>query len=207
MQFFPKLRVQHPVGHWETLPYDSFSPHQDIISQRLRRSITRSRHASGPTLDHSSRHLMPVTHATAELHRPFQSTGQTVDRLDLHGLRRRLEQAGYNAVEQVLEHGEFTPASLLIFPMGSKEPYRTTSSMMKSIPSEPSIRIANAPASLLPPYACCQPTKFRDGQRHRAVPRPLPGALRDQPGPECIYQQVSKGLWLAGIEYYLPSLS
>ena len=76
---------------------DSFSPHQDIISQRLE-ALYR--------LPRMQRGLLILPIATLMLRTAPQSfidryslLVKPGDRLDLHGLRRRLEQAGYNAVE------------------------------------------------------------------------------------------------------------
>ena len=143
----PKPRPVLLFPDWETLPYDSFSPHQDIISQRLETLYHL------PRMQHG---LLIIPVATLMLRTPPQSfidrfslLVKPGDMLDLHGLRRRLEQAGYNAVEQVLEHGEFAARGSLLdlFPMGSKEPYTSTSSMMRSILSVPSIPTASAPVS------------------------------------------------------------
>jgi transcription-repair coupling factor (superfamily II helicase) len=109
---------------WETLPYDNFSPHQDIVSDRL---LTLFRL---PTL----RRGILVVPCSTLMHRlpPKEyvagnslvlKTGQDLDSLEF---RRNLERNGYRSVETVFEHGEFAQrGSLLdIFPMGSSLPYR-----------------------------------------------------------------------------------
>ena len=109
---------------WETLPYDSFSPHQDIISERLDTLYRLPATTSGilvvpiPTLMHR---LAPTEYiAGSSL---VMATGQTVD---IDSFRRNLQRNGYLNVETVYEHGEFAlRGSLLdIFPMGSERPYR-----------------------------------------------------------------------------------
>ncbi len=109
---------------WETLPYDNFSPHQDIISERLSTLHRLPTLAGGvlvvpiPTL----MHRLPPTEYLAGSALMLQ-TGQS---LDVHAFRGNLEQNGYRNVETVFEHGEFAlRGSLLdIYPMGSELPYR-----------------------------------------------------------------------------------
>jgi transcription-repair coupling factor (superfamily II helicase) len=109
---------------WETLPYDSFSPHQDIISERLNTLYRLPSLAAGvlvvpmPTLMHR---LAPTEYiAGSSL---VLAPGQT---LDVTSFRRNLERNGYRNVDTVYEHGEFAlRGSLLdIFPMGSEMPFR-----------------------------------------------------------------------------------
>lgn len=109
---------------WETLPYDNFSPHQDIISERLS-TLDRLRRTSGgilvvpiPTLMHR---LAPVDYIAAST--LVLQAGQT---LDIDAFRRDLQRNGYLNVETVYEHGEFALRGSLfdIYPMGSALPYR-----------------------------------------------------------------------------------
>ena len=109
---------------WETLPYDNFSPHQDIISERLDTLYRLPAATSGilvvpiPTLMHR---LAPTEYiAGSSL---VLETGQS---LDIDSFRRNLQRNGYVNVETVYEHGEFAlRGSLLdIYPMGSELPYR-----------------------------------------------------------------------------------
>ena len=109
---------------WETLPYDSFSPHEDIISERLHTLYRLPRTRSGilvvpvSTLMHR---LAPTDYVAGSS--LVLSPGDTLDR---DSFRRNLERNGYRAVDTVYEHGEFAlRGSLLdIFPMGSERPYR-----------------------------------------------------------------------------------
>ncbi|MEH6609903.1 MAG: transcription-repair coupling factor [Halioglobus sp.] len=109
---------------WETLPYDSFSPHQDIISERLS-TLHRLPSVSGgvlivpiPTLMHRLPPKEYIAGSSLVLER-----GQT---LDIAAFRQNLSHNGYNNVETVFEHGEYAfRGSLLdIYPMGSELPYR-----------------------------------------------------------------------------------
>lgn len=109
---------------WETLPYDNFSPHQDIISERLSTLYRLPSLSTGvlivpmPTLMHR---LAPTEYiAGSSL---VLEAGQ---QLELNSFRRNLERNGYHNVETVYEHGEFAlrGALLDIFPMGSETPFR-----------------------------------------------------------------------------------
>ena len=109
---------------WETLPYDNFSPHQDIVSERLHTFHRLPAMGRGvlivpmPTL----MHRLPPTEYVAGNSLVLE-TGQA---LVLDDFRRNLERNGYRNVETVYEHGEFAlRGSLLdVFPMGSDLPYR-----------------------------------------------------------------------------------
>lgn len=90
---------------WETLPYDNFSPHQDIISERLSTLHRLRRMTAGilvvpiPTLMHR---LAPTDYIAASS--LLLAQGQT---LDIDSFRRDLQRNGYLNVETVYEHGEF----------------------------------------------------------------------------------------------------
>lgn len=109
---------------WETLPYDHFSPHQDIVSQRLRTFYEL------PKLTHGIV-LLPVT--TAMLRTPPQHyiDSNTLDlklgdTFDSEAFAKTLMLNGYRNVETVFEHGEMAirGALLDVFPMGSTVPFR-----------------------------------------------------------------------------------
>ncbi len=109
---------------WETLPYDNFSPHQDIISERLHTLFRLPQLHQGilvvpmPTL----MHRLPPTEYVAGSALVLEE-GQV---LDLGTFRKNLQTNGYRNVETVFEHGEFALRGSLfdIFPMGSDLPYR-----------------------------------------------------------------------------------
>lgn len=109
---------------WETLPYDYFSPHQDIISERLSTlaNLPKAERAIAviPALSLQLR-LPPVSYILG--HSFSLSVGET---LDMDKLRQQLVSAGYQSVDGVYEHGEFCVrgAILDIFPMGSETPFR-----------------------------------------------------------------------------------
>ena len=109
---------------WETLPYDHFSPHPDIVSQRL---STLNR------LPQLTRGLVVVPVQTLMQRLPPLAwiAGQTFDlqvgqRFDLDAEKRRLEAAGYRNVPQVLDPGDFAVRGGLldVYPMGADAPFR-----------------------------------------------------------------------------------
>jgi transcription-repair coupling factor (superfamily II helicase) len=114
----------HVFPDWETLPYDTFSPHEDIISQRLETLNTLPKLNKGililplNTLLHR---LPPKTFI--ERHSLSLKISQ---RIDLGAYRSSLESVGYRHVETVYEHGEYTIRGAIfdIFPMGSELPVR-----------------------------------------------------------------------------------
>ena len=190
---------------WETLPYDVFSPYQDIISQRLE-TLYRL-----PQLSHAVL-VAPVATVMQRLP-PRRFLDATVfllkvgDTLDPEAMRERLETAGYRRVGQVMEHGEYAArGSLLdVFPMGAKAPVR-----IDLFDNEvESIRVFD-------------PETQRSNDRIEQL-RILPGrefplddaaivrfrkAFRDgfggDPNRSLIYKDVSNGIAPGGLEYYLP---
>ncbi|MCF5223638.1 transcription-repair coupling factor, partial [Pseudomonas syringae] len=103
--FAPTLPVLH-FPDWETLPYDLFSPHQDIISQRIA-SLYRL-----PELEHGVL-VVPITTALHRLAPTKFLLGSSLvldvgQQLDVNAMRTRLEASGYRYVDTVYEHGEFT---------------------------------------------------------------------------------------------------
>ncbi len=202
--FAPSLPVLH-FPDWETLPYDVFSPHQDIISQRIAALYQL------PELTHGVL-VVPITTA---LHRLAPKrfllgsslvldVGQT---LDVDQMRSRLEAAGYRCVDTVYEHGEFAVRGALIdlFPMGSALPYRIDlfddeietlrtfdPENQRSIEKVDSVRLLPAREFPVKKEAV---TGFRARFRERF----------DVDFRRCpVYQDLSTGITPAGIEYYLP---
>jgi transcription-repair coupling factor (superfamily II helicase) len=109
---------------WETLPYDVFSPHPDITSERISTLHQLPGLTSGIVIVSATTLLMRLP---PRQYIDGQSlVVQTGDRLDLDSFRLRLEAAGYTCVGQVMEHGEFAVRGSLIdlFPMGSELPFR-----------------------------------------------------------------------------------
>ena len=120
-----------PILHfpdWETLPYDLFSPHPDIVSQRVA-ALYRL-----PTVRRGVL-VVPVSSLMQRLPPPEWIAGNALDlrrgqKLDMAAEKRRLESSGYRNVPQVLDPGDFAVRGALLdlFPMGSEVPYRIGSS-------------------------------------------------------------------------------
>src|SRR3990167_3108077 len=202
--FAPSLPVLH-FPDWETLPYDLFSPHQDIISQRIA-ALYRL-----PELKHG----ILVVQINTALHRLAPKrfllgsslVMQVGQRLEVNQMRVNLEAAGYRCVDTVYEHGEFAVRGALIdlFPMGSSQPYRIDlfddeietlrtfdPETQRSIDKVESIKLLPAREFPLEKKAV---TDFRGRFRERF----------DVDFRRCpIYQDLSTGITPAGIEYYLP---
>ncbi len=190
---------------WETLPYDTFSPHQDIVSRRLE---TLSRIAD---LD---RGFVVIAMSTLLQRLPPRAyVGQGTqrfsvgDRVDIADLTQRLDAAGYVRVPQVEEHGEFAVRGSLLdlYPMGAESPYRLDllddeiESLRSFAPDTQRTLDRHESVVLLParefPLTPAAIRGFR--QRYRA--RFEGDATRSR-----IYRDVSQGLAPGGIEYYLP---
>ncbi|QOR39312.1 transcription-repair coupling factor [Billgrantia diversa] len=123
LNFFAKVPVL-PFPDWETLPYDSFSPHQDIVSERLR-TLRRLQNGEHGIV------LVPVNTLMQRLPPVAYIAGRVLTlevgmRLDREGFRESLSRAGYRAVETVYEPGEYALRGALIdlYPMGSESPLR-----------------------------------------------------------------------------------
>ena len=109
---------------WETLPYDHFSPHQDIISTRIETLFKLPSVKQGILIVPISTLLLRLAPKSyLKQHTLIIKSGQIVE---LQTLRADLEEAGYYAVDQVMDHGEFCArGSILdIYPMGSDKPFR-----------------------------------------------------------------------------------
>ncbi len=202
--FAPELPVLH-FPDWETLPYDVFSPHQDIISQRIAALYQL------PELTHGVL-VVPITTALHRLAPKRFLLGSSLvldvgQKLDVEQMRLRLEAAGYRCVDTVYEHGEFAVRGALIdlYPMGSALPYRIDlfddeietlrtfdPENQRSIEKVDSVRLLPAREFPLKKESV---TGFRARFRERF----------DVDFRRCpVYQDLSTGITPAGIEYYLP---
>ncbi|MFT6985012.1 MAG: transcription-repair coupling factor (superfamily II helicase) [Psychromonas sp.] len=125
LEFFVEDKVEIvSFPDWETLPYDHFSPHQDIISTRIETLYKLPNMQQGILIVPISTLLLRLAPPSYLLqHTLIIKNGQ---KIELQNLRANLQAAGYYAVEQVMEHGEYCArGSLLdIFPMASNTPYR-----------------------------------------------------------------------------------
>jgi transcription-repair coupling factor (superfamily II helicase) len=122
--FAPKSTEVLVIPDWETLPYDNFSPHPDITSERLKAFYHIPRMQRGVI-------IVPVTTLMQRTPPPHYVDGNTLllavgDAFDTESFVNNLVLNGYRSVDTVYEHGEFTVRGSLvdIFPMGSTVPYR-----------------------------------------------------------------------------------
>jgi len=209
VQFFaPALRLAI-FPDWETLPYDTFSPHQDLISERLATlwRISQRDKAQGADLV-----LVPATTALYRLAPPAFLAGYTFEfkvkqKLDEAKLKAQLTLAGYSHVTQVVSPGEYAVRGGLIdlFPMGSLVPYRVDlfddeidsirtfdPDSQRSLYPVPEVRLL--PGREFPMDEAAR-AKFRSRWRE---------LLDGDPTKSRIYKDMGNGVATAGIEYYLP---
>ncbi len=202
--FDPGLRV-HRLPDWEILPYDQFSPHPDLVSERL---ATLWQLANG-AFDVG---LVPVATALQRLAPRAYLAARAFDlkqkeRLDLGKLREQMVMAGYAHVQQVMSPGEFCVRGGLIdlYPTGSTVPYRIDLlgeeietirtfdvDTQRSIYPVPEVRLLPAREF---PLDDAGRARFRDQFRER---------FERDPSRSRIYKDVSNGLAPAGVEAYLP---
>ncbi|HKK13370.1 MAG TPA: transcription-repair coupling factor [Gammaproteobacteria bacterium] len=190
---------------WETLPYDTFSPHQDIVSQRIEALYRLPQLERGILVVPVATLMQRVApHAYLDRNTLVLDRGQ---KLDLDAMRERLTEAGYRYVSQVMEHGEFAVRGSLLdlFPMGSSLPYRIDlfdeeveslrtfdPDSQRSLDKVDSVRLLPAREFPLDGPAV---TRFR--QAYRAT-------FEGDPQASPVYRDVSQGIAPGGIEYYLP---
>jgi transcription-repair coupling factor (superfamily II helicase) len=206
--FAPDLRCAL-FPDWETLPYDTFSPHQDLISERLAtlwRIQQRSKDSGADVV------IVPATTALYRLAPPSFLAGYTFEfkvkqKLDEAKLKAQLTLAGYSHVTQVVSPGEYAVRGGLIdlFPMGSLVPYRVDlfddeidsirtfdPDTQRSLYPVPEVR-------LLPgrEFPMDDDARARFRNRWREL-------LDGDPTKSRIYKDIGNGVATAGIEYYLP---
>lgn len=190
---------------WETLPYERFSPHQDLVSERLS-ALWQIKSGAADVL------FVPVATAMQKLPPvPFLAgrtfwlkTGQT---LDIGRLKSDLVDAGYNHVSHVVAAGEFAVRGGIVdlFPMGSEMPYRIDLfddeiDSIKTFDTETQRTIS--PVSeirLLPAHEF--PT---DSEAQKIFRSRFREEVDGNPNDAAVYKAVSNGHFGAGVEYYLP---
>ncbi len=207
MQFFggTQLTVLN-FPAWETLPYDSFSPHQDIISERLA-ALSQLLSGEPCTL------VLPVASLMNRLPPRDFIGGQVFDlkvgeHFAVHSTRQRLESCGYRCVDTVNEHGEFAlrGAVMDIFPAGSELPYRIdlfddTIESLRSFDPETQRTVEKVSAIRLLPAREFLLTKnsintFLDRWHARFI--------HSDPKKSALYQDIAAGIASPGAEYFLP---
>jgi transcription-repair coupling factor (superfamily II helicase) len=202
--FAPGLRIA-VFPDWETLPYDNFSPHQDLISERLA-TLWRIRQREVDVL------LVPATTALTRLAPPSFLAATTFNfkqktRLAEADLKAQLTLAGYEHVSQVVRPGEYAVRGGLIdlFPMGSPVPYRVDlfgdeidsirtfdPDTQRSLYPVPEVRLL--PGREFPMDEAAR-AAFRARWRER---------MDGDPTKARIYKDIQNGIATGGIEYFLP---
>jgi len=208
LRFYTRGNDDAPVlsfPDWETLPYDTFSPYQDIVSERLA-TLYRLPQLSRGIL------VLPVSTLMQRIAPRDYIEGSSLmldvgDQLDLEAMRRRLESSGYRCVSQVVEHGEFAVRGSLLdlFPMGSNTPYRIelfddeVESIRTFDPESQRSEEKVEQIRLLP---------AREFPLHDEAIKHFREAYRAQfegdPQKSVVYRDISNGIAPPGIEYYLP---
>jgi transcription-repair coupling factor (superfamily II helicase) len=195
----------HLLPDWETLPYDAFSPHQDLVSARLA-TLHEIRNGACDVL------LVPATTALVRLAPPSFLAAYTFffkqgEKLDEAKLKAQLTLAGYTHVSQVMSPGEYSVRGGLIdlFPMGSALPYRLDlfgdeietirtfdADTQRSLYPVRDVRLL--PGREFPMDEPAR-TSFRKRWRER---------FEGDPSRSVVYKDIGSGIASAGIEYYLP---
>ena len=195
----------HLLPDWETLPYDAFSPHQDLVSERL---ATLHEISSGQC----DVMLVPATTALVRMAPPsflaaytfFFQQGESLDEAQL---KAQLTLAGYTHVTQVMSPGEYSVRGGLIdlFPMGSALPYRLdlfgdTIETIRTFDADtqrslyPVRQVRLLPGREFPMDEASR-TAFRSRWREH---------FEGDPSRAVVYKDIGAGIASAGIEYYLP---
>lgn len=199
-----KLPILH-FPDWETLPYDTFSPHQDIISERLQTLQQLPDFQRGIL-------LVPVATIMQRIAPPSFLAGHRLqlkigDTFDIDSWRLKLEKSGYRNVSQVVEHGEFAVRGAIVdlFPMGSRRPFRIDLfddeiDTLRTFDPETQRSIDEIDKiDLLP---------AREFPVNDDSIKLFRQKFRDQfdgdPQRSLIYREVSDGNMPGGIEFYLP---
>ena len=202
--FAPELRIA-VFPDWETLPYDTFSPHQDLISERLA-TLWRIQRGEVDVV------LLPASTALVRLAPPSFLAAYTFnfrqkEKLNEAALKAQLTLAGYTHVSQVVSPGEYAVRGGLIdlFPMGSAVPYRVDlfgdevdsirtfdPDTQRSLYPVPEVRLL--PGREFPMDEDAR-TAFRARWREK---------MEGDPTKVRLYKDIGSGIATAGIEFYLP---
>ena len=202
--FAPEQSV-HLLPDWETLPYDGFSPHQDLISERL---ATLWHIATGKC----QALIVPVATAMYRLAPRGYLAARTFEvfkgkPLPQEAFRSQLTLAGYNHVQQVMHPGEYCVRGGLIdlFPAGSTLPFRIEllDEDVETIRTfDVDTQRTVYPVSeirLLPAREFPTDESGRIGFRER-----FRDYFEGDPSRVKIYKDISSGIVPGGIEYFLP---
>ena len=200
----PGVRA-HLLPDWETLPYDSFSPHQDLVSERLSTLYSLTRGETDVV-------LVPASTALYRMAPPAFLAAYTFflkqgERLDVERLREQMAVAGYAHVTQVVSPGEFSVRGGIIdlFPMGAALPFRLDlfDDEIESIKTfDPDTQRTVYP---VPEIRMLPAREFPLDERGRTRFRSrFRETFEGDPSRVSLYKDISNGIAPAGIEYYLP---
>lgn len=197
-----------PVLHfpdWETLAYDSFSPHQDIVSERLRVLANLPSLTSGIIVVAAASLLQRLPpRQFVEARSLALSKNQRLERTPF---LNRLTEVGYIRVPEVSEHGDFAVRGSIVdlFPMGSETPFRLDffDDDIESIREfDPDTQLSGDMLDdirILParevPLDDASIRDFRTRYRER---------FEGQASKSAVYRDVSEGIAHGGVEYFLP---
>jgi transcription-repair coupling factor (superfamily II helicase) len=207
LQFFNQrneFEILH-LADWETLPYDTISPHQDIISDRLK-TLYQLPHTKQGIL------VVPITSLLQRLMPADYLIGNSLmvecgQKINIATMRSNFEKAGYHFVDTVYEHGEYAVRGSLIdiYPMGSDHPFRLDLfddeiETLRTFDPETQLTVEQVTSIQLLPAKEFPLDKNGISQfkkqwlekfdvNHKACP---------------IFQDISAGISPSGIEYYLP---
>lgn len=202
--FAPDLRIHH-LPDWETLPYDTLSAHQDLVSERLA-TLYQIQQGDLDVL------IVAATTAILRLAPPSFLAGNTFffktgDKLNEKKLREQLTLAGYSHVSQVMTPGEYCIRGGIIdlFATGTVLPFRLDlfddeieSIKTFDVDTQRSLYPVRE-MRLLPgrEYPMDEQSRaaFRNQWRER---------FEGDPTKVDMYRDMGTGIASAGIEYYLP---
>ena len=194
-----------PFPDWECLPYDAFSPYQEIISQRLLTLYRLPELKQGIIVAPLSAVMLRT--APAEFIAAHTFIIRSGERLDIDSLRQQLAAASYDHVNQVMEPGEFAVRGGIIdlFPAGSEQPYRIDLfgdevDSIRSFDPETQLSTSKVEEIRLLPAREYETTdaaikRFRQNFRQR---------FEGDPQASALYSQISKGNLPGGLEFYIP---
>lgn len=190
---------------WETLPYDQFSPHQDIISERLY-TLSRLKQVTDAIVITSASTLMHKL-CPPEFINQYALMLTEGQKLELTSFRNQLQQAGYNCVNKVLEHGEYALRGSIIdvYPMGSGLPFRIELfddeiESLRQFDTESQRTIEKISSINVLPAREFPLNEQSQQQFRRSFRELFPGNPSQCP----LYEAISDGQYPSGIEYYLP---
>ncbi len=190
---------------WETLPYDKFSPHEDIISSRIL-TLSKLLEAEKSTL------VLPISALLQRLcpkkHIESNSTDFKVGSIiEIKEIKDKLLNLGYRNATIVETHGEFaTRGSIVdIYPMGHQSPYRLDFADNEI----ETIRSFNPIDQLT--LDMCSNIQILPSHEYQINPESMKTFRRNyrnyfekNPHDDDVYNNIENFNYAAGIEYYIP---